>query len=48
MAECPATQVFRWNIFQTTTVLQNHPVWSVSQILKFLRDSKVGKMLKEE
>lgn len=48
IAECPATQVFRWNIFQSTTVLQNHPDWSVSQILKFLKESKVGKMLKED
>ena len=48
IAECPATQYFRWNIFHTTTVLQKHPVWSVWQILKFLKDSKVGIMLIEE
>ena len=48
IAECPATQYFRWKIFHTTTVLQNHPVWTVRQILEFLKESKVGKMLKEE
>ena len=45
IAECPATQFYRWNIFQNNTVLPNPPDWTVSQVDRFLKESPIGTML---
>ena len=45
IAECPAMQYFRREIFQNPTSLPDTPVWSVMQVSKFLRESPVGNML---
>ena len=47
IAECPALQSFRGRIFQlpNPTTLPDPPVWSVTQISKFLRETPIGDML---
>ena len=45
IAECPAMQYFRRKIFQTPTLLSDTPVWSVMQVIRFLRESPIGDML---
>ena len=45
IAECPATQFYRRNIFQNNTALPNPPDWTVSQVDRFLKESPIGTML---
>ena len=47
IAECPALQAYRGRIFQlpNPTTLPDPPVWSVTQISKFLRETPIGDML---
>ena len=48
IAECPATQSYRWRIFQCPTILTNPPDWTVNQVDLFLKESQIGQMLDQE
>ena len=45
IAECPATQSYRWGIFKCSTNLTNPPEWTVNQVDSFLKESQIGEML---
>ena len=50
IAECPATQSIRTRVFELPipTILPNPPDWTVSQIVRFLKESTVGHMLDQD
>ena len=45
IAECPAMQTYRWEVFQCLTTLPNPPDWTVDQVEKFLKMSPLWNML---
>ena len=45
IAECPAMQTYRWEVFQCLTTLPNPPDWTVDQVEKFLKMSPLWSML---
>ena len=48
IAECPATQIHRWVVFYSPSILGEHPEWTVKQMNSFLKISKVVDMLKND
>ena len=48
IAECPATQYYRWEVFQHPTILPNPPDWTVNQVDRFLKESPIGDMLDQD
>ena len=50
IAECPATQSIRTRVFELPipTNLPDPPDWTVSQVLKFLKESTVGHLLDQD
>ena len=50
IAECPAMETYRLGAFKLpcSTTLPNPPEWTVTQVVKFLRTSPIGKMLEQD
>ena len=50
IAECPATQTLRTRVFELPIpkCLPNPPDWTVSQLVRFLKESSVGDMLDQD
>ena len=50
IAECPATQTLRTRVFELSIpkCLPNPPDWTVSQLVRFLKESSVGDMLDQD
>ena len=48
IAECPATQFYRFEVFQCPTILPNPPDWTVNQVIRFLKESPVGNFLDQD
>ena len=50
IAECPATQSIRTRVFELPipTNLPDPPDWTVSQVVRFLKESPVGDMLDQD
>jgi hypothetical protein len=48
IAECSATQFFRFEAFQCPTILPNPPDWTVNQVIRFLKESPVGNFLDQD
>ena len=50
IAECPATQSVRTKVFELPIPrpLPDQPDWTVSQVVRFLKESPVGDMLDQD
>ena len=45
IAECPGMHSYRVEIFSTLMPLPNQPDWSVSQVIRFLKETQIGEYL---
>ena len=48
IAECPAMQLYRSEVFKLPTIIPNPPDWTVTQVVKFLMISPIGEMLDQD